>query len=278
MTKKQIIILIGFVIILISIPATMYLARQTQIFAPKAAFIPKIEFVDELGNPITQTATSFVKLRIVKEMATSSPFPSPTTSTTIDTLDYFLTDHPQQGLTGTHPFSQSVAGNKSYWVKWANDSFEIHSWDNNFIYLSEDHSNQDFGNGAKAYSFSNGKWLKRQMKAGEKIDVTDNKIQWYDGFCKKVNPLLDYPYTITLEEHISDLDLGGDLGKQDVIVLRYVYGADLEKFYYSKEWGWVKWQLFSASDDKTPKLESIFNKKLETKIEPNKQVACTGKG
>lgn len=78
MTKKQILILIGFIIILVSIPATIYLVRQTQIFAPKAAFIPKIEFVDATGNVITETTNPNVKLRITKEAVTTSPSPSPT--------------------------------------------------------------------------------------------------------------------------------------------------------------------------------------------------------
>lgn len=70
LTKRQVYILIGFVIILVAIPVTIYLVRQTQIFKPKAVFIPKVEFVDASGKVITQTTSPNVKLRITKEVAT----------------------------------------------------------------------------------------------------------------------------------------------------------------------------------------------------------------
>lgn len=80
MTKKQILILIGFIIILISVPISLYLVRQTQIFAPKAAFVTRVEFVDALGNIITETTSPDVKLRITKESVQPSKSPSPTPS------------------------------------------------------------------------------------------------------------------------------------------------------------------------------------------------------
>lgn len=67
MSKRQLFILIGFAIILVAIPVTIYLARQTQIFAPKAAFVPGVEFVDESGQVITETSSANVKLRIRRE-------------------------------------------------------------------------------------------------------------------------------------------------------------------------------------------------------------------
>lgn len=76
MTKRQVYILIGFVIILVAIPITLYLVGQTQIFRPKAAFIPKVEFVDAAGQVITETSDPNVKLKITKETITSSPSPS----------------------------------------------------------------------------------------------------------------------------------------------------------------------------------------------------------
>lgn len=79
MTKRQIIILIGFVIIVIAIPVTLYLVRQTQIFKPRAAFIPKVEFVDAAGQVITETTDPNVKLKITKEAA-PTPSPSPSVS------------------------------------------------------------------------------------------------------------------------------------------------------------------------------------------------------
>lgn len=79
--KRQIFIIAGFIILLVSIPMTLYLVRQTQIFQPKAAFIPKVEFVDEGGNVITETSNLTVKLRIRRETVESpSPSPSPSAS------------------------------------------------------------------------------------------------------------------------------------------------------------------------------------------------------
>lgn len=79
MNKRQILIIIGFIILVLAIPLTLYLVRQTQIFKPKAAFIPKVEFVDVTGAPITETTDLNVRLRITREEA-PSPSPSPTAS------------------------------------------------------------------------------------------------------------------------------------------------------------------------------------------------------
>lgn len=76
MTKRQLFILLSFAIILVAIPVTLYLVRQTQIFQPRAAFIPKVEFTDASGNVITETTNPNVKLRITKETVTSSPSPA----------------------------------------------------------------------------------------------------------------------------------------------------------------------------------------------------------
>lgn len=75
-SKKQILIILGFIILLLAIPATLYLVQKTQIFRPKAAFIPKAEFVDATGNVITQTSSQNVKLKIIKEVA-ATPLASP---------------------------------------------------------------------------------------------------------------------------------------------------------------------------------------------------------
>lgn len=271
MTKKQILIFIGFVIILISIPVTMYLVRQTQIFAPKAVFIPKIEFLDAAGQVITETTNPNVKLKITKEAA-----PSPSPSDTIDTLDYFLTDHPEQGLTGTHPFSQTVEGQIVYLVKWDEKAFERFRWDDQFIYLEEDHSSAP----VDIYSFSEGKWMRRQMKIGEKLTVLDNTIKVFDQSCQEIKERSGpFPIEMTLESHIADFDVGGDLNKQDVIVLKYDSSLSdpsgiFEKFYYSKEWGLILWQEYTKENPQSVRNESKFNL-ITTKIQPDKSVACT---
>jgi Bacterial Ig domain/Ig-like domain from next to BRCA1 gene len=177
------------------------------------------------------------------------------TGETIDTLDYFITKHPDRGLTGTHPQSQMVVGQRSFYVKWASDTFEIHRWDGSYIYLQEDHG----GAPNSTYSFSPGIWMKRSMRVGETIDMRGNRIQSYDSLCKPTTSA-PFPYEMTLEAHIPNLDIGGDLGIQDVIVLKYDYFGcprNYEKFYYSREWGWIKWELYKGS---TLLQTSTFNR------------------
>lgn len=265
-SRKQLLAILSFVIILISIPVTLYLVKQTQIFAPKAAFLPKVEFVDATGQVITETTSANIKLRITKEGAE-----------TIDMLDYFLTNHQEQGLTGTHPLSQTQEGQIVYLVKWDEKAFERFRWDDQFIYLEEDHSSAP----TDIYSFSDGKWMRRQMKIGEKLTVLENTIKWFDQNCQEIEGRSGpFPIEMILENHLVDFDIGGDLGKQDVIVLKYDSSplsdtAGLfEKFYYSKEWGLILWQEYSKENPQSVRNESKFNR-ITTKIQPAKSLACT---
>jgi hypothetical protein len=64
---------------------------------------------------------------------------------------------------------------------------------------------------------------------------------------------------MVLEDRIPRFDAGGELGLQDVIVLRYDYSLrtgipdrqqvnSYEKFYYSREWGWIQWEYYQDDD------------------------------
>lgn len=220
---------------------------------------------DASKNPLTSCPVVNLAIKPV------IPIPPPT----INTLDYFITKHPGKGLTGTHPFSQTIDGQTSYQVKWDTSIFEIHKWDENFIYLNEDHS----GAPVNFYSFKPGIWMKRNMQIGEKITENDNIIEWFNPSCRSLGKQ-SFPIEITLEKRIPDYDLGGDLGKQDVIILKYDSSLSnpkgiYERFYYSKEWGWVKWEEYSKTDDSKPTNTSIFNKiSSEEPLNPNKAVAC----
>lgn len=175
---------------------------------------------------------------------------------TINTLDYFVSKHPEQSLDGTHPLSSKVSGNKLYYLKWDSTAFEIYKWDDNYIYLLEDYGANPH------YTFSPGYWLKRQMQIGDTINSANNYITNYSSSCNILS-FYAFPYTITLEEHDSAMDFGGDIGKQDTIVLKYSYnsavGASIyEKSYYTKEWGWVKWEQYN--DNNQVIATSLFNK------------------
>jgi hypothetical protein len=79
--------------------------------------------------------------------------------------------------------------------------------------------------------------------------MRSNRIQCYDRSCKPTTEGR-FPYEMTLEAHIPNFDVGGDLGIQDVIVLKFDYFGcprNFEKFYYSREWGWIKWELYKGS-------------------------------
>lgn len=299
--KKQILTIIGFIVLLVAIPVTFYLVRHPQIFKSRAAFTTSFVLLDANRSPLPQasgvfqTRTSSVTLNITRVETSPSPSPvvspSPAASSSpgpllIDTLDYFLSDHPDKGLDGEHstgsttdlinghPLSQKVEGQKSYYTKWDSKVFEIHTWDDNFIYLKEDHS----GAPVNFNSFNPGKWLKRQMNIGDKITVSDNIIQWYGPTCA---PLTNGPFPIelTMESRVLDYDLGGALNRQDVIVVKYDPSVGLttgvyEKYYYSKEWGWVRWEEYDKSTN-ILRNRRTFNKIMDNPIQPDKTVACT---
>lgn len=263
MGKKQILAALAFIILLAAIPISMYLIRQQQVFKSKANFVPKVEFLDEEGDTITQTSTTSAKLRIIKG------------TEEIDILDYFLSDHKDKALTGTHPLTQTVEGKTVYYTKWGPKAFERFIYDDEFIYLKEDHS----GAPVNFYAFDSGKWLKRKMKMGEKNSLSDNIIQWYGPDCKPLNKG-SFPIELTLERYIPEFDFGGDLGKQDTIVVKYDSSPGstsgiYERLYYTKEWGWVQWEEYDKNNGSLPRNKSVFNKILSDPIKPDKSVACT---
>jgi hypothetical protein len=180
----------------------------------------------------------------------------------IDTLDYFVRNNPNQNLkSGTgENLSEVVYGNGSFYVKSYSGSYEYHTWDNDYIYLKQD---------SPSYFFSPGKWMKRHMKIGESIDMTTNIITRYQaGTCTRNTPTT-FSYVNTLEKHISNYNAGGDLGIQDVIVLRYDYGNESERFYYSKNWGWIRWELWDDVRNVMIGGGDNFNKKQGTVRWPN---------
>jgi hypothetical protein len=191
-------------------------------------------------------------------------------SEAINTLDYFVSN---KGLTGTHDQSQTIKGDHAYFTKWSPNVFEVYRWDSSYIYHQEDHGDSD---SSQAYHFEPGLWMKRQMKVGEKIDQTNTSATYYvPSTCAiKIANAPAY-YINTLEAHLPNYDLGGDVGKQDVIVLAYNYDPSLrylEKFYYAKGWGWVKWEYYV---DGQLQSTSIFNKIAASVTPPNYSAQCT---
>ena len=220
----------------------------------------------------------------------------------VDTLTYFLSRHPETALVGfteepgnrsvgSHPLSLTVDGNTAYYVKWHPNAYEHYSWDDDFIYLREDRSWTDTadGNRLKPNAFDPGKWMKRRMRVGEEIDMGANHMQLvYRGDCRpgRRSPL---GYKAVLEARIPRFDAGGDLGEQDVIVLRYDYSLRTgiperqrvnayEKFYYSREWGWIQWEYYQDDNlrQNPPALKQRFrsNQRAARKLAPNLDNTC----
>ena len=201
----------------------------------------------------------------------SSPTPTEITpvnpSATIDTLLYFLPsdghevelchDNGQGGCDETRGIGEYLTnfklGQGFFKAKWRSPQYyEYYTWDDNYIYLKYDSTwGEDnyfsCASGGKGtnYSFTNGKWAKRQMKIGETLVVADNDILIYKNdcsFCAQQKST----YSNTLEAHYPQFDLGGKLGIQDVIVLRFDMPNSYEKFFLAKGWGHVRWQSFQG--------------------------------
>lgn len=211
---------------------------------------------------------SFLLLAILFFLATSLIFSTSVRAETIDILDYFVSDHAIGGKSYPQSlnFTQYVSGNVSFYVKNTN-IYEYHTWDDNYIYLKQDNSVGDFpigGGIANSYRLYPGIWMKRKMQVGEKIDVP-TQVDWYNKFCSVIKHWDNWGYYVYLENYIGNYPAGGDLGNQEVIVLRYDYGSGFEKFYYSKEWGWIRWEEWDAETNKVKRELNInrFSKPLK---------------
>lgn len=207
------------------------------------------------------TGTTYVPPPVTPPTIPPPPVTPPIVSTpqvsndgSIDTLSYLLTSHPNQGLTGTHPISQSIGNNIMRSVYWSSSAYLTYTWDPSYIYLREDQSMPAAAGGP--YTFTPGLWMKRFMNVGETIGNNTNTLRFVNSSCQPVSTL-PFNYTTTLEAHYPSYSLGGDLGSQDVIVLKYDYGSSYEKMYYAKGWGMVKWEHYSATN--VLLQSSIFN-------------------
>lgn len=161
----------------------------------------------------------------------------------VDTFDYFF---PKKniGLIGSHPLDQVIDPtnpNMKYSVKFGEpDNYEMHERIGDTVYLRRDNG------GNPGYTFSNGIWLKEHMEIGKKYVAEGNRIQ---RFNKDGNVVKDdsYEYIISLVARIPNFNVGGKIGIQDTMIIKYLYeeGGPFEYFYYSKGYGWVQWELYS---------------------------------
>lgn len=82
MEKKQILLIAGFILLLISIPATLYLVKQQQTLKSRASFVNSVEFLNNSGQVITETNSQSVRLRLTHGEITPTETVTPTITST----------------------------------------------------------------------------------------------------------------------------------------------------------------------------------------------------
>lgn len=192
---------------------------------------------------------------------------------TVDTLPYLLGNHSVGNSSDpkSNGITNYVAGNSVFYAKnGSGTQYEYRTWDANYIYLVQDTSVggvQVGGVEPNSYRFAPGRgiWMKRRMAVGESI-VAVPGITWFKN-CQQVGAWPDWSYTVTLEAQ-KTLNVGGDLKNQNVIVLKYDYGSGFERFFYSKDWGWVRWEEWDTTTNQI-KRSGNFNQ-IQDKLLPIK--------
>lgn len=130
------------------------------------------------------------------------------------------------------------------WPKYGNPAmFECWRWDDEWIYHAIDHG-LDGGRGG-SYRFTDGRWLPRRLPAsGWSLDLPANRIRRFDPMChEELAGPEPSPYRVRAW-HESGVDIGGDLGVRDVVILEYQIGGTsgpAERFYLAHGAGWYLW-------------------------------------
>lgn len=190
----------------------------------------------------------------------------------INVLDYFLStpDHqvelcedknndkncdgliPEENRWGEKASNLKI-GNALFISKWRNpNTYEYYTWDDNYIYLRYDSSwptSQYKCNGqGTSYTLSDGRWLKRNMEVGEKVESQNNQVRVYDKTNCSICFTENGPYKVELENRNPSYNFGGDIGVQDTLIVKYTSNLSIpdtyEKFYYAKNWGFIKWEFY----------------------------------
>lgn len=183
---------------------------------------------------------------IVEKRENQTQLPSKAAGGAIDTLSYFKSSHALGDSSDPKntKVTQIVSGNDIFNVKNNGSVYEYYTYDATAIYLKQDTSVGSYpveGGTAASYTLSPGTWLKRTMSVGESF-FSPATLTWVDKSCRVISSHPTWGFTITLLEN-KNMNLGGALGNQNVIVVKYDYsGPNYEKFYYAKGWGWVKWE------------------------------------
>ncbi len=166
----------------------------------------------------------------------------------VNSLDYFIGGDKLnwKGSNGTHKLSQNFSSNLTngwmYYIKFGDPfNYEHYTWDANYIYLRQDGY-------PTPYTLSSVKWLKNgTICKGDLLNSSANQITDYDSNCNVTMAAHSYPVTVQYVDHWPVYPLGGTRGNVDVILVDYHYpGTNFERFFYSKQYGWVRWELWNG--------------------------------
>jgi hypothetical protein len=175
---------------------------------------------------------------------------TPSSIETIDVLEFVVGDPalwPRHGDPNHHQH-QNLEPDRVCWTKYTLGwSFECWRWDGAYVYHEVDHA-IDGARRWEFYTFSDGRWLPRRLTVGADwtLDVTNNRIRWVDADCRAL-PERTFPYRLRAWVELG-VEVGGDLGVRDVVVLEYhpydpqrPAAGNAERFYFAKGAGWYRW-------------------------------------
>lgn len=173
---------------------------------------------------------------------------SPSNGATNDVLEFIIGDSsvwPRQGTQWQHQ-QVNYDRREVCWIKYGNSqTFECWRWDDDWVYHRVDHGLD--GNTGESYEFTDGRWLPRRMAGSWMLDVTDNRIRWFDPFCR-VNDARSGAFPYQQRAHLEAAQvISPDLGIREVLVLEYAPRAGAavgyyETFKFVRDAGWFAWQ------------------------------------
>src|SRR5581483_8005894 len=126
-------------------------------------------------------------------------------------------------------------------------------------------------NTGESYRFSDGRWIPRRFSGTWSLDVSHNRITWFDAGCGIEARSGIFPYRMRAWVEPAR-DAGPELGVRETLVLEYqpydpagAAGA-AEHFYFARNAGWYEWERSGFHD--------MFNRLGGPARSPLRDVLC----
>jgi hypothetical protein len=198
----------------------------------------------------------------------------------MDILEYLLPDqvwalsnHLESSVAGVNPMYTTVIDNQIWYIKGATGyPWDMNTFDANYVYQSitevswtDPHQFKIFA--SKSWPTANGGivWTTRQFTENlpsSEIVTNDSSYRRYTDCTNFTTHDLGASIITSVEGPYS-MNLGGTLGVQDALVIKYMWGpnaANVEINMYVKSYGWVQWELWTqVSGIYVQKQVSAFN-------------------